>query len=74
MQMDELLCSVSSLTYLNSTPTDVIAPGGHTNTERGYLKILGPKLIEHLKTDSEINMQDVPVFVSKNDCHPLTVE
>ncbi|KAK0472738.1 GTP cyclohydrolase 1 type 2/Nif3 [Armillaria novae-zelandiae] len=39
---------------------------GHTNTERGYLSVL----VERLR--KEIQIEDLEVFVSKQDAHPLT--
>ena len=39
--------------------------GGHTNTERGYLKTLRQKLVE----DKELGK--VSVEISEKDAHPL---
>ncbi|KAK0186763.1 NIF3-like protein-like protein [Armillaria mellea] len=39
---------------------------GHSNTERGYLSVLAERLRK------EIQIEDLEVFVSKQDAHPLT--
>ncbi|KLO11346.1 NIF3-like protein-like protein [Schizopora paradoxa] len=42
---------------------------GHTNTERGYLKHLAPRLLSELK--AEEGGRDTTVIVSEEDRHPL---
>lgn len=43
--------------------------GGHTNTERGYLKILKQKLLAEQKAVPEI--AGLEIEISKADEHPL---
>ncbi|KAK0464156.1 hypothetical protein IW261DRAFT_132884 [Armillaria novae-zelandiae] len=38
---------------------------GHTNTERGFLPVLGERLLK------EIQVDDLEVTVSQKDAHPL---
>jgi hypothetical protein len=45
-------------------------PGGHTNTERGYLPTLATKLRQHLAEDQ---VEGVELIVSEKDRHPLDI-
>ncbi len=42
--------------------------GGHTNTERGYLKHLAPRLQAELSKEGS---QDTAIIISEEDRHPL---
>ncbi|KLO08236.1 NGG1p interacting factor 3 [Schizopora paradoxa] len=46
---------------------------GHTNTERGYLKHLGPRLKEELSKDGITGMENLEIVISEDDHHPLRV-
>lgn len=51
-------------------------PGGHTNTERGYLTILAERLKKELgsqESKDEGVSSDVEVLVSQKDQHPLQI-
>jgi len=45
---------------------------GHSNSERGYLhRVMQPKLLEALRGDSSIDVQESEVFVSEKDRDPF---
>jgi hypothetical protein len=47
-------------------------PGGHTNTERGYLPFLRRKILEQLQnTDDGSEGVKLGVAISAADIHPL---
>lgn len=60
---------------------DIHFPGGHTNTERGYLPILGQKLKQALTEFASAEadaahasaLRSLEVEVSKEDKHPLQI-
>lgn len=60
--------------YYNTTMT-----GGHTNTERGYLRRLARKLREEIAADGEAavdpavaqTLEGLEVVISEKDKHPL---
>jgi hypothetical protein len=48
-------------------------PGGHTNTERGYLSTLRRKILEQLQnTDGGSEEVKLDVAISAADMHPLS--
>jgi len=50
-------------------------PGGHSNTERGYLSVLASKLRSELgsQASGEEGLADVEVVVSEKDKDPLQI-
>ncbi|KJA28328.1 hypothetical protein HYPSUDRAFT_33675 [Hypholoma sublateritium FD-334 SS-4] len=65
MQHHEVLAAVAAGKY--------VILCGHTNTERGYLPILAAKLRKELLGEEYKNqgVEEVEIFVSQKDCHPL---
>ena len=56
---------------INSVPSTYIIPlGGHTNTERGYLRTLKEKLIQE-KSDEALT--GLEIIISNKDKHPLQI-
>lgn len=60
-------------TWLSHVLMRPLNPGGHTNTERGYLPILASKLRRELQGGEYqgFGLTDWEVIVSENDRHPL---
>ncbi|CCM03788.1 uncharacterized protein FIBRA_05935 [Fibroporia radiculosa] len=50
-----------------------VALCGHTNTERGYLRVLAQKLLPELSADASPSERSLEVHVSKADEHPLRI-
>ena len=71
-----MLASTSFSVRLSESLADIgsLVSGGHTNTERGYLDILAPRLVDELKLDPHFRNQIIPITISREDAHPLTIE
>jgi hypothetical protein len=48
------------------------SPGGHTNTERGYLPTLAHMLQRELACELE-SSQEIEICISQQDKHPLQI-
>jgi hypothetical protein len=65
------------MVHCSNTCPNVVLPGGHTNTERGYLPILASKLrsvpsqMIDLTPEEKNLLSHMEVYVSKEDKHPL---
>ncbi|KZT08639.1 NGG1p interacting factor 3 [Laetiporus sulphureus 93-53] len=47
---------------------------GHTNTERGYLRVLAEKLTQELAFEAHTGLPEpLQVHISSQDCHPLRI-
>lgn len=73
LPQEETFCSVSPSNVLLVGTLKVPFPGGHTNTERGYLPELATKLQEKL-AEHEGDEKDfiiADIHISQEDKHPL---
>lgn len=71
--MVTMLCYVSLIRL--GVKTKLIAIGGHTNTERGYLPTLAKSIWTELATGSGYSAESicVEIHVSEADMHPLVI-
>jgi hypothetical protein len=73
LRQDETLYFVSPSNALLVSTLKVPFPGGHTNTERGYLPILAYNLREELAKHLGDEKDSIPanIQISQEDKHPL---
>lgn len=57
----------------SNLPPSIFCPGGHTNTERGYLPVLADRLKQELYivTPAGSSAEPQDVIISEQDRHPL---